>query len=161
MGKRRNDDAGAGDGAVLPGLYRYTRWKALAKAARPDPRVWLTEGDTRDRLIAQDRAWCADPLWRRRKVGPTVDVLRLELNEPICILRRSVDVQPPHPNETPGDRISWPKAADFVREMRSQGVAWFELWPTDRLIPIVDDAVDPWTYWGEDQRPDRRFPFPP
>jgi len=47
-----------------------------------------------------------------------------------------------------------------VREMRAQGVAWFELWPTDRLIPIVGDAVDPWTYWGEDQQPDHRFPFP-
>jgi hypothetical protein len=85
MGKRRNDDAGAGDGITLPGLYRYTRWKATAQADRPDPRVWLHEGEKRDRLIAQDRTWCADPPWRRRKVGPTVDLLRLELNEPICI----------------------------------------------------------------------------
>jgi hypothetical protein len=43
--------------------------------------------------------------------------------------------------------------------MRAQGVAWFELWPTDRLIPLVGDAVDPWTYWGEDQQPDHRFTF--
>jgi hypothetical protein len=48
-----------------------------------------------------------------------------------------------------------------VREMRAQGVDWFELWPDDRLIPIVDvNEVRPWFYWGPENEPDRRFPLP-
>ena len=148
--RRRDDDAGA-EGITLPGFYRYARWKYGSIADTPDPRVWLHEGEERDRLIDQDRAWSEDPLWRRRKVGPLIDILRLERDEPIIFPLRSIDTRPIHPNETPGERISWPEVTEFVEEMRAQLVNWFELWPDDSLIPIVGD-VDPWTYWGEDQR---------
>ena len=154
--RRRDDDAGA-EGITLPGFYRYARWKYGFIANTPDPRVWLHEGEKRDRLIDQDQVWSADPLWRRRKVGPLVDILRLERDEPIIFPRRSIDTRPIHANETPGERISWPEATDFVREMREQQVNWFELGPDDGLISIVDD-VDPRTYWVEHQQPERRFP---
>lgn len=162
MGKRRNDDADAGDGITLLGLYRYMRWLAQSKADRPDPRVWLVEGADRDRLVAQDRAWSADPCWRRRKVGPTIDVLRLELNESILLPVRSIDIRPAHPNEAPGERMCWPEAADFVRQMRAEGVHWCVLTPDDRVEPVAGGRleIDPSTFWGEDQQPHVRFPFP-
>ena len=138
--RRRDDDAGA-EGITLPGFYRYARWKYGFIANTPDPRVWLHEGEKRDRLIDQDQAWSEDPLWRRRKVGPVVDILRLERHEPIIFPLRSIDTRPIHPNETPGERISWPEAADFLREMREQQVNWSELWPDGRLIPIVNDDI--------------------
>jgi hypothetical protein len=150
MVKRRKDDDAGVESITLPGFYRYVRWKCGSIAYAPDARVWLYEGDTRDRLIARDRAYCADPLWRRRKGGPLVDILRLELDKPVCFPRRSIDVRPVHSNEIPGERISWPEAADFVRETRAHGVDWLELWPDDGLIPIVDDEVDPRRYWGDD-----------
>ena len=136
-------DDGSLDGYRLPGIYGYVAAKQIDMVERPDPRVNLVDGPARDALIEEDRHRCAtDPAYRRGKA--VYDINRIEAGLPFLILRRTIDTRPIHPNEPPG-RMAWPEARLWP-EIRERSVAWFELHPDDRLVPVHGEA-DPETYW--------------